>query len=217
MIKALRSHPQPHPHTYNMGMTAFGSELQVKPGDRVGAETVLYKRGCGGALFSLVLQGHVNVWAGEDQFHTNVGPWSTIGDRALTDEEYRPDFTAVTDGQCRLLQIRREQFEAAAAAVQSARTGPAQRAVQRRLRRTESTQRVSGGGGSAGAAAVVSGAAASSTADGVRTGLPPHVRSVYLSAGFQCTLQLTQCPCLGFQTLMSAVRCRPSNESGMMA
>ena len=38
--------------------------MQVKPGDRVGDETVLYKRGCGGALFSLVLQGHVNVWAG---------------------------------------------------------------------------------------------------------------------------------------------------------
>ena len=67
-----------------------------------------------------------------------MGPWTTIGERSLTDPNYRPDFTAITSGQVRLLQIDRERFEEAAAHVRSAREAPSVRATQRKMRRTTS-------------------------------------------------------------------------------
>ena len=115
---------------------------QVEPGGKVEGETVLYKRGMATDVFTLVLQGHVNVWAGEDAFHSEIGPWTTLGERALAEAGgYRPDFTAVTNGACRVLQMTREAYTAAAGAVNAAKAarggeGMPKRASRRRLNGT---------------------------------------------------------------------------------
>jgi CRP-like cAMP-binding protein len=80
------------------------------PGDRIGGGTVLYKRGVTTSTFTLILQGFVNIWAGEDAFHSEIGAWRHLGERVLTEGDYVPDFTVVTDGSCRVLQISRTDF-----------------------------------------------------------------------------------------------------------
>lgn len=42
-----------------------------------------------------------------------MGPWSTLGNRALTSDAYIPDFDAVALPPCRMLRIRRAAFRAA--------------------------------------------------------------------------------------------------------
>jgi hypothetical protein len=99
--------------------------LQVAPGGRVMGETVIYKRGNPADVFTLILQGFVNVWSGEDAFHSEVGAWTTLCDRVLTEGEYCPDFTAVTSGTCRVLQISRADYMEARDAILKANQGQA--------------------------------------------------------------------------------------------
>jgi hypothetical protein len=96
----------------------------VVPGDKVADETVLYKRGTECSTFSLVLQGQISVWAGQDAFHSDIGPWSTLGDRALLGGAYHPDFSAITNGSCRILQIKSTAFAEAEARVRTAKAAP---------------------------------------------------------------------------------------------
>jgi CRP-like cAMP-binding protein len=76
-------------------------------GAKVGSHTVLYRRGELNSTFTLVLQGRACVWAGSESFLSEVAPWTCVGNNALLKADYRPDFTAVTAGACRLLQISR--------------------------------------------------------------------------------------------------------------
>jgi hypothetical protein len=84
-------------------------------------ETVLYKRGSSTDVFTLILQGFVNVWSGEDAFHCEMGAWTSLGERVLTEGLYSPDFSAVTSGTCRVLQITRDAYVEARDAVLKAK------------------------------------------------------------------------------------------------
>ena len=42
-----------------------------------------------------------------------MGPWNCLGNRALTDPQYSPDFDAVAVAPVRVLRIRRQAFFAA--------------------------------------------------------------------------------------------------------
>lgn len=101
--------------------------MQERPGAKVGSHTVLYSRGEHSSTFTLVLQGRVAVWAGSEAFLSDIAPWSCMGNASLLDPGYCPDFTAVTTGACRLMQIDRADFETAAATVRKAQQARAQR------------------------------------------------------------------------------------------
>lgn len=85
--------------------------VQEGAGTRVGSHAVLYKRGAASDTFTLVLQGRLLVWAGAEEFASEVGPWQSVGHKALQAERYYPDFTACTTGPCRLIQIDRAAFQ----------------------------------------------------------------------------------------------------------
>ena len=76
-------------------------------GSTVRSHTVLYRRGEPSSELTLVLQGRAVVWAGSESFQSEIAPWSCIGNNALLHGDYCPDFTAVTTGACRLLQVSR--------------------------------------------------------------------------------------------------------------
>jgi len=72
---------------------------------------LLYHKGTPSQICTLVLSGKVTVFAGQDQFRSDVGAWSVLGAQTLTDPSYIPDYTAfVSGGPCRCLQISREDL-----------------------------------------------------------------------------------------------------------
>mmetsp|Transcript_17179 Transcript_17179/g.22304 ORF Transcript_17179/g.22304 Transcript_17179/m.22304 type:complete len:632 (+) Transcript_17179:194-2089(+) len=72
---------------------------------------LLYHKGTSSQICTLVLSGKVTVFAGQDQFRSDVGAWSVLGAQTLTDSSYIPDYTAfVSGGPCRCLQISREDL-----------------------------------------------------------------------------------------------------------
>lgn len=78
-------------------------------------QQILYKAGIQSDSFSVVLQGKVIVEAGKEKFMTQIHPWMTLGNRALSlpqKSPYLPDFTASTSGQCRILRINRHDYHA---------------------------------------------------------------------------------------------------------
>ena len=88
---------------------------------------VLYKHGVPTTKFTLILQGKVEMEVGDDNIETELGPWSVIAQRAISQnpaessiadvKPYKPDFTAVAIAPYRLVQIDRVDFLAALHAV----------------------------------------------------------------------------------------------------
>ena len=77
---------------------------------------VLYSRGVPSSMFTLIMQGKVVIHAGSESFESELGPWSTLGNKALACDEsnpYVPDFYATVSGDCRLLTIDRTEYRAA--------------------------------------------------------------------------------------------------------
>jgi hypothetical protein len=59
---------------------------------------ILYTRGVPTSKCIFILSGVVNVFSGDDEFKTTLGPWTVIGQHCLQDPEspaFTPDFTAV--------------------------------------------------------------------------------------------------------------------------
>lgn len=73
----------------------------------------LYRRAERSHHFTLILQGKVRVQTSSEEFCFELGPWSVLGNSALTREDYVPDFSAVAVPPCRLLRLEREAYEAA--------------------------------------------------------------------------------------------------------
>ena len=86
-------------------------------GDKIGQRQVLYVRGAESDAFTLILQGWTVVWAGEEAFESELGPWSYMGNAALNQPLYKPDFSSVTAGRTRLLRVSRASYVRAAEAV----------------------------------------------------------------------------------------------------
>lgn len=78
-------------------------------------DLLLYMRGEQCSHFTLILQGKIEVRTGKEDFAFELGPWSVLGQRALSQESYVPDFDAIAVPPCRLLKIDRGPYRAAIA------------------------------------------------------------------------------------------------------
>lgn len=86
--------------------------------------TKIYQEGIPSNICTLILSGSLSVVVGkDDQFLTDMGPWSVLAVEALKDSDYTPDFSAFVPtssntsmSSTRLLCIDREKFQAARAA-----------------------------------------------------------------------------------------------------
>ncbi|KAK9814494.1 hypothetical protein WJX72_006765 [[Myrmecia] bisecta] len=78
-----------------------------------GSHPVLYQRNQPTDTFTLILQGRVLIHTGAEGFELELGPWSVLGNKALSQEHYVPDFDAIAIAPFRLLRIRRPAYRAA--------------------------------------------------------------------------------------------------------
>lgn len=76
-------------------------------------ELVLYTRDVPSTHFILILQGKVEVTTSSEGFTFEMGPWSILGNRALSQDEYIPDFDAVATPPCRILKIEKAAYSQA--------------------------------------------------------------------------------------------------------
>lgn len=74
---------------------------------------LLYQRDRPASHFTLILQGKVLIRTGAEGFELDMGPWSVIGNKALTSSTYVPDFDAAPVPPYRLLRISRASYLAA--------------------------------------------------------------------------------------------------------
>ena len=91
---------------------------------------LLYKPGEPADFFTLVLQGQIRIYAGSEDFESELGPWSYVGQKALVKEKYVPDFKCYTSNGSRVFMINRADYKAAlaAAAVKAMGAGAKRRA-----------------------------------------------------------------------------------------
>ena len=78
------------------------------------SSNLLYEKNVRNNKCTLILGGKINIIAGADNFQSVVSSWSVLASKALTDDNYAPDFSAyVSGGPCRCLCLKREIFSAA--------------------------------------------------------------------------------------------------------
>jgi metal transporter CNNM len=58
----------------------------------------------------------LKIFAGSEDFESELGPWSYVGQSALTKDNYAPDFKAFACKGSRVLFINRADYKAALAA-----------------------------------------------------------------------------------------------------
>lgn len=90
-------------------------EVQKELGeDLPPASKRMYVKDEGSEFCTIILQGKVTVFAGNDNFRSDMSSWSVLATGALTEDDYKPDFNAyVSSGPCRCLRLRRDIFIAA--------------------------------------------------------------------------------------------------------
>eukprot|EP00656_Telonema_subtile_P033873 TRINITY_DN3791_c0_g4_i4.p1 TRINITY_DN3791_c0_g4~~TRINITY_DN3791_c0_g4_i4.p1 ORF type:complete len:596 (+),score=156.60 TRINITY_DN3791_c0_g4_i4:115-1902(+) len=83
--------------------------------EEMSPENHLYEKGIPTNVFTLLLEGHVEIVCGQEGFMVEVGPWTPLGSKALSVPEYRPDFSATprqgTVNAIKYLQISMETYE----------------------------------------------------------------------------------------------------------
>lgn len=78
------------------------------------ADGLLYEKGRVCDFFLLMLEGRLEVKAGAEQFHIELGPWKSVGSAALLKEDYVADFNAcVVSETARFLKITRSDYRRA--------------------------------------------------------------------------------------------------------
>ncbi len=90
-------------------------EVQKEAGeDLPPSSKLLYVKNSECDFCTIILQGRVTVFAGHDNFRSDMSSWSVLGINALNEEGYKADFNAyVSSGPCRCLQLKRDIFIAA--------------------------------------------------------------------------------------------------------
>lgn len=73
-------------------------------------ELILYTRDVPSTHFILILQGKIEVTTSSEGFNFELGPWSILGNRALSQDVYIPDFDAVAIPPCRILKIEKAPY-----------------------------------------------------------------------------------------------------------
>ncbi len=76
-------------------------------------DLVLYRSGVESTKFVLILQGKVEVTTTSEHFNFEMGPWSVLGNKALTQDKYVPDFMAVAMAPCRILTLEKAAYQRA--------------------------------------------------------------------------------------------------------
>ncbi|KAK3264504.1 hypothetical protein CYMTET_26766 [Cymbomonas tetramitiformis] len=82
---------------YKSGFT----RIPVYEGDRQNVVGILFAK------------GRVQIQAGAEHFTSELGPWTVVGNPALTNEVYYPDFDASMVGPCRILLVRKTAYQMA--------------------------------------------------------------------------------------------------------
>jgi len=82
---------------------AFSRALEVE-------EMILYTRDVASTHFILILQGKIEVTTSSEGFNFELGPWSILGNRALSQDVYVPDFDAIAISPCRILKIEKAAY-----------------------------------------------------------------------------------------------------------
>jgi len=78
-----------------------------------GVNRTIYEKGKHAEFCTLVLQGKVQVTSGSDMFVSDIGPFVFMALKAVTEENYLADFTAVAKDYCQILRIKRSSYQAA--------------------------------------------------------------------------------------------------------
>ncbi|KAI0562847.1 Cyclin M transmembrane [Gracilaria domingensis] len=87
------------------------SQVVVTGRSHVVPDATIYTRGVPTKNAFLIINGRLEISAGNDGFKSEAGPWTFLGIRALTDDIYAPDFTArVIERPARLLRISRKLY-----------------------------------------------------------------------------------------------------------
>lgn len=76
-------------------------------------ELHLYRVNAPSDKFTLILQGRILVHTSAEGFSFELGPWSVLGNKALSDDAFVADFDAVAIPPCRLLRITRASYRVA--------------------------------------------------------------------------------------------------------
>ena len=74
---------------------------------------VIYARGVTNENFYLILDGKVSVCSGNEGFLLEQGPFNYMGTECLTNDYYKPDFSAKVIGKAKLLKINKEAYRKA--------------------------------------------------------------------------------------------------------
>jgi hypothetical protein len=74
---------------------------------------VLYARGVPSENFYLVLDGKVSICSGNEGFLLEQGPFNFMGTECLTNDYYKPDFSAKVIGKAKLLKVNRIDYRKA--------------------------------------------------------------------------------------------------------
>lgn len=91
--------------------------VQRCPAFTVSAEEVVdgcfvYVRGVPASFCCLLLHGRLEIRAGNEGFTSEVGPWTMLGLNALTEDGYKPEFTAKVISAARVFVMHRRDFRA---------------------------------------------------------------------------------------------------------
>ena len=78
------------------------------------ATTPLYRRGQQCGHCTVVLQGRLHIFCGEEGFESDRGPWTVLGAQSLQDEHYVADFSATPMERSRVLQISYADYQVGA-------------------------------------------------------------------------------------------------------
>lgn len=78
--------------------------------DEVVSGRYVYVRGVSASFCCLLLHGRLQIRAGNEGFTSEVGPWTPLAARALSDAAYSPDFTARVECAARILMVKREDL-----------------------------------------------------------------------------------------------------------
>ena len=141
--------PQAVARLVNLSSVRTLSRRAPPEAEEPAAEDVLYERGAAARSCTLVLQGRLEVLAGNEAFRSDSGPWSVLAADAMVREEgYVPDFTAyVASERVKVMTFTMKDLREAMAArplprASSMKRAGSGRAAFNRAMRTQSIQRL---------------------------------------------------------------------------
>jgi len=88
-----------------------GSQSNRSEGEYCAMNPILYQAGLESTEFYLILGGHVEIQSGDEKFLVNYSKFNYMGEKALINSKYIPDYSATVKEHARLLMIKRKDFQ----------------------------------------------------------------------------------------------------------